>query len=166
MIKIVKFIPLIVTWIIVLINVVHIKKRKLYLYEGEDDKKIDIYNTVMFAICISLLYVLFILSDKYLLPFLLNNKAITSFLLRWGIHAAFLILILELVKFILNIENRCMLIFFLPIFLFLTGHIVDNCIVPIINSNLKLVLSISVNMMLGILMLIVYRGILYIRNVV
>lgn len=54
MIKIVKFIPLIATWIIVLFSIMRTKKRKLYINESEDDKKIDIYNTLMLAVTMSL----------------------------------------------------------------------------------------------------------------
>ena len=165
MIKLVKFIPLIATWIIVLFSIMRTKKRKLYINESEDDKKIDIYNTLMLAITMSLLYVVLALNDKFLFPFLLKHKKITSFFLTWGMHILLLTTVLEIIQFLFDLEEG-LIIFFLPFYLVVTGYIINTYIQPFVISNLSLALSVCFTLVLGVVMLIIYRGCIYIRNVV
>ncbi|MDO5813670.1 MAG: hypothetical protein Q4Q31_11300 [Bacillota bacterium] len=136
-----RIILTILVWVLVLINVVGKNKN----FESKYNKMQNIKNNVGFAVT----FTLFALLSKVISGFITTiniskNNSTDMFLLNWFIHILLMILVLEIIKFLFDIVNRSLLIFFIPVTLIITGVMKKFVVSLIINNTAVFLFTLSI----------------------
>lgn len=160
-----RIILTILVWILVLINVVDKNKN----YESKYNKMQNIKNYVGFAVT----FTLFALLSKVISEFITTiniskNNSTDMFVLNWFVHILLMILVLEFFKILFGIEDRVLLVLFIPVTLLITGGAMKEFVVSLIINNTAIslfTLSILLQTIVGMGLFMVYKLCVYERVV-
>lgn len=160
-----RIILTILVWVLVLINMVDKNKN----FESKYNKMQNIKNNVGFAVT----FTLFALLSKVVSEFITTiniskNNSTDMFLLNWFIHILLMILVLEFFKILLGIEDRVILILYIPVTLLITGGAMKEFVVSLIINNTAVslfTLSILLQAIIGMGLFMVYNLCVYERIV-
>lgn len=160
-----RIILTILVWVLVLINMVDKNKN----FESKYNKMQNIKNNVGFAVT----FTLFALLSKVVSEFITTiniskNNSTDMFVLNWFIHILLMILVLEIIKFSLGIEDRVFLVLYIPVTLLITGGAMKEFVVSLIINNTAIslfTLSILLQAIIGMGLFMVYNLCVYERIV-
>jgi len=160
-----RIILTILVWVLVLINMIDKNKK----FESKYNKMQNIKNNVGFAVT----FTLFALLSKVVSEFITTiniskNNSTDMFVLNWFIHILLMILVLEFFKILFGIEDRSLLIFFIPVTLIITGGAMKKFVVSLIINNTAVflfTLSFLLQTIVGMGLFMVYNFCIYERIV-